>query len=156
MNRIKLAFSTNREMFSIEILNRIITYRDRRQPKGIQFMPKDAAVRRLVILSRNKIPMWMLDWIEEANSGKNLEEYQSAQTDEELVPIIKKDAASKGCIFIKRIDEEVDEQGMAIIQTAAEMERKEVIRLAEHAEALQKAQNSSLEASTIKEKEETK
>jgi len=150
MKKIKLVFSINRESFSIEIINKVITYKDRVTKKGIQFMPKDAAVRKLIILSRNRIPMWMLTWIEEANSGKNLEEYQSAKTDEDLIPIIKKDAASKGCIFHKRIDEEVDE---GIIKTALELEKEEVIRLAKEAE---ESQNKALEASTIANKAEVK
>jgi hypothetical protein len=131
MQKIKLVFTINRETFSIEILNKVITYKDRRTKNGIQFMPKDAAVRRLIVLSRNRIPMWMLDWIEEANSGKNLEEYQSAQTDEDLVPIIKKDAGFKGCIFHDKQYIEVDE---AVIKSDAEKEREEVIQLAKAAE----------------------
>lgn len=152
MKKISLIFTINRETFLIEILNKIITYRDRMMKKGIQFMPKDVAVRKLVIMSRNRIPMWILTWIEEANSGKNLEEYQSAKTDEDLIPIIKKDAASKGCIFQKREDIEVDE---SIIKTALDLEKEEAIRLAKEAEEAQKSQEKPLESPTIAELNKT-
>jgi hypothetical protein len=130
-NKIKLIFTANRETFTIEIFNKNIVYKDRKFPPGVQFMPYDKAVRKLIILSRNKIPMWMLSWIEEANQGKNLEEYQSAQTDEDLVPIIKKDAGEKGCVFQKRIDEEVSAEELVKIQ---EKEKEEAIKLAKDAE----------------------
>jgi len=143
MKKIILVFTTNRETFSIEILNKVITYRDKRLKKGVQFMPKDIAVRKMILLSRNKIPAWILTWIEDANSGKNLEEYQSAKTDEELIPIIRKDAQSKGCVFQKRREEEVEE---AVIKTALEMEKEEAIKLAKEAE---KALEKPLEAPTI-------
>ena len=139
--KIKLIFTINRETFSIEILNKVITYQDRRMKKGIQFMPRDAAVRRLIILSRNRIPEWILGWIEEANSGKNLLEYQSAQTDEDLVPIIKKDAGEKGCLFHDKQYIEVDDM---LIKANAEKEKEEVIRLAKEAENAQNKEKAEI------------
>ena len=143
-NKIKLIFTANRETFTIEIFNKNIFYRDRKWPAGIQFMPYDRAVRKLIILSRNRIPMWMLTWIEEANQGKNLEEYKAAQNDEDLVPIIKKDAGEKGCVFQKRIDEEVSAEELAKIQ---EKEKEDAIKLAKEAENMA---NSAGNGSTIK------
>jgi len=96
---IKLVFTKVRETFTIEIENKIIVYRDRKFPNGFQFMPKDPNFRRIVLFSRNKLPKEIIEWIEEANSGKNLEEYQSAKNDEELAPIIIRDAKLKGCVF---------------------------------------------------------
>ena len=105
---IKLVFTKNRETISIEINDKIIWYTDRKFPKGLQFMPEDPSLQRKVIMSRNRIPKEVVDWIHEANSGKNLEEYQEAENDEALVPIIKKDAGIRGCVFQKQIktDEE--------------------------------------------------
>lgn len=103
---IKLVFTNGRETFTLAIApGKIVTYQDRKQKDSLQFLPKDPELRKKVIMSRNRIPMYILELIEDANSGRNLEEYQSAKNEEELVPIIKRDAAIKGCVFQKRIDE---------------------------------------------------
>ena len=103
----KLIFTKEREVFTIEICNKVITYKDRKQKEPIIFMPKDPDIRKKVIFSRNRIPQYILELIEEANSGRNLEEYQACKTDEDLVPIVKRDALIKGCLFQKREDVEV-------------------------------------------------
>lgn len=99
---IKLIFTKNREIFVIEIENRIIFYKDRRISERFQLMPKSEDYMIKIIMSRNKIPSWIAGLIEDANSGNNLQEYQNAKTEEELVPIIIKDACSKGCKFERR------------------------------------------------------
>jgi len=96
---IKLVFTHGRETFTIEVENKIIVYRDKKYPSGFTFMPKQKNFERLVLFSRNKIPKEVVDWVNEANSGKNLEEYQSAGDDRALVPIIIRDAKLKGCVF---------------------------------------------------------
>lgn len=101
---IKLIFTVGRETISIEIENKLIFYRDRKFPTGIQFMPKAKNFDLLVIMSRNRIPKEIIDLINNANTGRNLKQYQNAESDEELVDIVKKDAASKGCVFQKRLD----------------------------------------------------
>jgi len=101
---IKLVFTKNRETFSIEMKDKIIYYKDRKFPKGIQFMPEDPDLYRIAIMSRNRIPKDVIDWIRDANSGKNLQEYLEAKDDEGLVPIIKKDAGIHSCVFQKRLD----------------------------------------------------
>jgi hypothetical protein len=101
---IKLVFTTGRETISIEIDKKIITYNDRRFPKGFQFMPIIGNVNLISIMSRNRIPKEIVELMKEANSGKNLKEYREAPDDEALSVIIKRDAALKGCVFQKRID----------------------------------------------------
>lgn len=101
---IKLIFTVSRETISIEIENKIVVYRDRKFPGGIRFLPMDEDFERIVIFSRNRIPKEIVSLIRDANSGKNLEEYQEAKDDEDLVVIIKRDAALKSCVFQKRID----------------------------------------------------
>jgi len=96
---ITLVFTRIRETFTIEIDNKIIVYKDRKYPKGFQFMPKDPNFKKIVLFSRNKLPKEIIKWINDANTGKNLEEYQSAKDDEALVPIIIKDAKINGCVF---------------------------------------------------------
>ena len=99
---IKLVFTIGRRTFTIEVEKKIIVYRDNRYPKGFQFMPKDPNFKKMVLFSRNKIPKEVIAWVEDANSGKNLEEYQSAKDDEGLVPIIIHDARVNGCVFQRR------------------------------------------------------
>lgn len=102
---IKLVFTAGRETISIEINSRIITYRDRRFTEGFQFMPIDHELKKKLLMPRiNRIPKEIVELINDANSGKNLKEYEEAQDDETLSVIIKKDAVLKGCVFQKRID----------------------------------------------------
>ena len=102
---IKLVFTTGREAISIEIENKVITYKDRRFTEGFQFMPLNHELRKKLLMPRiNRIPPEIVELIKETNTGKNLKEYQEAQDDEALVIIIKRDAALKGCVFQKRID----------------------------------------------------
>jgi len=107
MKIIKLILTKERETFVIEICNRIIKYKDRKQKEQIQFMPKDPEITKKVLFSRNRIPHYILELIEEANSGRNLEEYKACKTDEDFVPIVKRDALVKGCLFQKREDIEI-------------------------------------------------
>lgn len=102
---IKLIFTVGREAMSLEIKNKIIFYRDRKFLQGIQFMPKEDTFEKTVIMSRNRIPKEVVELIRHANSGKNLKEYNEAEDDEALVVIVKRDAALKGCVFQKRVDE---------------------------------------------------
>ena len=101
---IQLIFTVGRETTSIEIENKLVMYKDRKFPKGIKFMPMDANFNYQVIMSRNKIPKEIANLILDANTGKNLIEYQNAKDDEALVTIIKRDAALKGCVFQKKVD----------------------------------------------------
>lgn len=96
---IRLVFTRIRETFTIEVENKIIVYKDKKYPAGFQFMPKDPNFKKIVLFSRNKIPPEVIKWVEDANRGKNLEEYQSAKSDEELIPIIIKDAKINGAVF---------------------------------------------------------
>lgn len=96
---IKLVFTRVRETFSIEIEDKIIVYKDKKYPEGIRFMPKDPDFKKIVLFSRNRLPKIVIDWIIDANSGKNLEEYQSANNDEDLASIVIKDAKLNGCVF---------------------------------------------------------
>ena len=96
---IRLVFTKIRETFTIEIEDKIIVYKDKKYPSGIQFMPKDKDFKRIVLFSRNKIHPDTIKWIEDANQGKNLEEYQGATDDEALVLIIVRDGELNGAVF---------------------------------------------------------
>jgi len=101
---IRLIFSINRETFYTEIENKIVTYKDRKLKVAIQMIPLPSDYKKTVILSRNRIPKYIIELMEGANSGKNKEEYDMATNDEELVPIIKWDCAHRGCKFEGRVN----------------------------------------------------
>jgi len=102
---IKLVFTIGRETISIEIENKIITYKDRRFTGGFQVMPLNHELRKKLLMPRiSRIPKEIVELINDTNRGANLKEYQEAQDDEALSIIVKKDAALKGCVFQKRID----------------------------------------------------
>jgi len=96
---IKLVFTKIRETLTITIDNRIITYSDKKFPKGFQFMPKDPNFKKIIIGSRNRLSIDVIQWVEDANRGRNLEEYTNAKDDEELSKIIIKEAKINGCVY---------------------------------------------------------
>lgn len=53
----------------------------------------------------------MINWINDANSGKNLEEYNNAKGDEEIADIVKRDTEMKGCVFRKKQYVMIDDKG---------------------------------------------
>jgi len=101
---IRLVFTSNRETFTIEIENKVIVYKDRKIKNGFQFMPKSKDFKRIVIFSRNRLPLNIISWVEKSNQGKNLEEYQHAKDNEALVKIVIRDARLNGCILQDRQD----------------------------------------------------
>jgi hypothetical protein len=98
---IRIAMTYEREILLFEISNKIIIYKDRKWQRGFQFMPEDPNITKTILLSRNSIKHEMLKWIKDSNSGKNLEEYNAANTDDELKEIIVRDAKLKGCVLRK-------------------------------------------------------
>lgn len=100
-NHIKLVFSFNREIMQFIILNKEIYYTDRVWQNWIRILPKDPALVRKLIMSRNRLPkhiinMFNLTW-------REVEEYNRAKDDEELAEIVINDAKKKGCKFERRL-----------------------------------------------------
>lgn len=108
---IRLIFTYDREIILFEIKDKIIMYKDRKWPKGFQFMPEEPNIIKAIILSRNKIRYDMIKWIKDSNSGKNLEEYNNANTDDELAEIVIRDAKLKGCVLRKKMLIRITEEG---------------------------------------------
>jgi hypothetical protein len=110
---IRLVFTYQHEVIFFTIHNKKIIYHDRKFPVGINFIPKDLNFMRTIIMSRNRIASEMIKWINDANSGKNLEEWESCKDDYEVAEIIKKDSKLKGCVFRKMFtEEELTAQGI--------------------------------------------
>lgn len=100
---IELGFTINREVVRFQIVDKQITYFDRKWIKGIRFMPKDVLLVKHLLAHQRVFPLAqnIVGWINEANSGKFLDEYNSCKTDEELANIVRRDALSKGLVEIK-------------------------------------------------------
>lgn len=96
---IRLLFTYEREIILFEIENKTIVYRDRKWQNGIQFIPKDLEFMKRVIFSRNAVSKKLIEWINEANSGTNYEEWLACKDDEEVADKIILDARSRGCKF---------------------------------------------------------
>ena len=100
---IRLGFTINREIVHFLIEGKVIRYYDRKWSHGVQFMPKDHEFIRTIIFSRNRIQLaeQIRQWIDEANSGDNLTEYNACQTEEDIANIIRRDALKKGLVEIQ-------------------------------------------------------
>ena len=100
---ITIGFTYNGEIIKFFVDNKVIVYADKKWPMGIQFMPKDAKTITYLLSNQRKFPVAqaIVAWLNEANSGKNLEEYEACTSDEEIAAIIRRDAASKGLVEIR-------------------------------------------------------
>jgi hypothetical protein len=108
-------------MFDID--QKKIVYRDRKWPAGINFIPKDMNLVRTVIMSRNRIAAEMVKWINDANSGKNLEEWEACKDDYEVAEVIKREAKLKGCVFRQLFTkEELEKQDNKAVLQAVEQQ----------------------------------
>jgi len=98
---LRLVFTYDKEVLLFDVDNRTITYRDRKWPNGVRFIPKDETFLKKVLLSRNRISNSMISWMEDANSGKSLEAFNACKDDNDIAEIVKRDARYRGCIFRK-------------------------------------------------------
>lgn len=97
---IRLAFSINREVFRIDIDNKVIYYTDRKWKKSIRLIPKDEEFIKKILLSRNSIPSILKELFKLTKEEQ--EEYNNAKTDEELSEICIRDIRKKGAILINK------------------------------------------------------
>jgi len=140
---IRLLFTYNKEIIFFDVNNKTIRYMDRKWPMGINFIPKDHDFVRKVILSRNRLSHEMIKWIDDANSGKNLAEWETCKDDYEVAEIIKRDAKLKGCVFQQMFTEkEIAQQ---------KVENKAVLRFLEKKEALEQTQEPVVEEQQVEE-----
>jgi len=106
---IKLVFTINREVFTIQINNKTIWYSDRKWKKPVKIIPKDEGFAKMVLMSRNKITKEMAKSITDLFSltEEEQKEYDSANTDDELADICIKDVKKKGAILLRRENDSI-------------------------------------------------
>ena len=102
----------NREIFKIIIDKKKVFYKDRKMVKPIQMIPEDPRIRRLVLLSMNKIKGSLLKQFQLTKEEQK--EYDAAlkgdksKIEERLAKICKKDAISVGGRLIKEVKSNAD------------------------------------------------
>jgi hypothetical protein len=94
----------NRDIIRLDVDGKVVRYTDKLWKDGVQFMPKDPQFVLKLLQARNRIPFsnQIIQWINESNSGKNLEEYLKCETEEDIAEIIRMDARKKGLIEVTK------------------------------------------------------
>lgn len=102
---IKLTFMINREPMNFVIKGKEIHYAQRKFAAGtwVRCMPPPENFTRIVAMSRNKIPPMLVEMFK--FTDEEIKEYEEAKTEEDLANIVIRDAKTKGCIFISKINE---------------------------------------------------
>ena len=98
---ISLTFLAQRKVIRFEIDKKVVRYFDDNWKDGIQIYPLDRLMVKKLIVSRKPSLSAMGLLIFEANQGKNLKDYKSCKTEEELAEMIRKESLSKGLVEAK-------------------------------------------------------
>lgn len=85
-----------KKVVSFEIDNKNVRYYDDFWKHGIQIHPYPKEIVKTMLKSRSGNLQAMGLLIHDANTGKNLEEYEACKTDEEVLEIIRRDCKIKG------------------------------------------------------------
>lgn len=98
---IQLSFTAQRKVIRFKVVGRMVIYYDENWKDGLQIFPLDKEKVKLMLRHRSpRISAYGL-LIMDANTGRNLEEYNDCKTEEELAGLIRRDCASKGIVEIK-------------------------------------------------------
>jgi hypothetical protein len=95
---IKIILTRDRELLNFIIIKKEVFYSDRKWNKYLRILPKDKDLIKQIKLSRNRIPIFLAELFN--LSKKELEEYENAKEEKELMEIIVKDAKLNGCLLV--------------------------------------------------------
>lgn len=90
-----------RKIITFEIDGKIVKYFDEVWKDGIQIYPLDNNLIRKMRRTGNKNIQMMAALILDSNRGKELKEYKSCKTEEDIANFIRKDAKSKALLEAK-------------------------------------------------------
>ena len=107
---IKLTFSYNRDLMKFIVKDREIFYTDARWGSWVRCVPQPENFMKVVALSRNRIPSYLLTIFK--LTPEEQKEYELSTTEQELADIVIRDAKSKGCIFISQSNELTGEDNL--------------------------------------------
>ena len=98
----KLSFvGPQRKIIEFEIEEKVVTYFDEVWKKGIQVYPLNNKLITKMKRTGDKDLQFRAALILDANKGKELEEYKSCNTEEDIAKLIRKDCESKGLVEVK-------------------------------------------------------
>jgi hypothetical protein len=112
----KIVLSINREILTFLIIDRNIYYTDKKLGALIRVLPKPKNLLLTIAKSRNRIPMFIIKLFN--LSQEEMDEYNSAQTVDDLATIIIKDGKKNGCILVANGDMSVDEDLIKKIESS--------------------------------------
>jgi hypothetical protein len=104
----KIVMSINREILTFLIIEKRIYYTDRKFGALIRVLPKPKNLLLTIQRSRNRIPMFIAQLFN--LSASEMDEYNNAQTVDELAEIIIRDGKKNGCILVANGDMEADSE----------------------------------------------
>ncbi len=98
----KISFvGPQRKIIEFEIEGKVVTYLDEVWKKGIQIYPLDKKLISRLRRTGDKNMQFMVALILDSNKGKELEEYKSCKTEEDIAKFIRRDCEIKGLVEIK-------------------------------------------------------
>jgi len=103
----KIVMTVNREMLTFLIIDKNIWYSDRKFRSLIRVLPKPRNLLATIAKSRNRIPMFIANLFN--LTKEEMDEYNAAQTVDDLADIIIRDAKRNGCILVGNGDIFADE-----------------------------------------------
>lgn len=110
----KIVMSINREMLTFLIIDKRIYYTDRKFGALIRVLPKPRNLIMIIQKSRNRIPMFIAQLFN--LTKEEMDEYEAAQTIDQLAEIIIRDGKKNGCILVANGDMEADNELIAKIE----------------------------------------
>jgi len=97
----KISFlGPNRKIIEFSINEKVVKYFDEMWKSGIQIYPLDNNLVNKMKRGHKNL-QFMAALILDANQGKDLEQYNSCKTEEDIANFIRKDCLSKGLMEIK-------------------------------------------------------
>ena len=98
--------TVNREMLTFLIIDKKIYYTDRKFGALIRILPRPQNLISIIAKSRNRVPMYISTLFN--LSKEELDEYNAAQTVDQLAEIIIRDGKKNACVLVANADMEVD------------------------------------------------
>ena len=108
MNRTirKIVMSINRETLTFLIIDKNVYYTDRKLGMLIRVLPKPKNLLLTIQKTRNRVPMFIAQLFE--LSKAEIDEYNAAQTVDQLAEIIIRDGKKNSCILVANANMEAD------------------------------------------------
>lgn len=97
----KIAFIAQRKVVGFEVEGKKVKYFDEMWKEGIQIYPLDEKLIKKLKRTGDKTLQVMAALILDSNKGENLKEYQSCNSEEEIIEFIRKDCRNRGLLEVK-------------------------------------------------------